>query len=118
MIDIEVVRTLCLSLPHATEDLPFGPSTLAFRVRGKIFGLMSLDELDYQRINLKCDPEEVEELRANHSFVIPGYHMNKKHWNTILLNDEADFRLVKKLVEDSYSIVKSSLPKSVLATLL
>lgn len=118
MIDIEAVRTFCLSLPHCTEDLPFGPSTLAFRIGGKVFGLMSLDEPEYQRINLKCDPDEVDDLRARYSFVIPGFHMNKKHWNTIILNEEADFKLVKKLIEDSYRIVKSSLPKSLLATLL
>ena len=83
MIDIENVRLYCLSLPHCTEDLPFGPDTLAFRIGGKIFGLMSLDEPDYQRINLKCDPEMTQVLRADYPYVIPGYHMNKKHWNTI-----------------------------------
>lgn len=118
MIDIEAIRMHCLALPHTTEDLPFGPDTLAFRIGGKIFGLMSLDEDDFQRINLKCDPEKVEDLRAQHTYIIPGYHMNKKHWNTIQLNEDADLKIVKKLIEDSYQIVKNSLPKSIKDTLL
>ena len=117
MIDIEDIRLYSLSMPHATEDLPFGPDTLAFRIGGKIFGLMSLDQPDCQRINLKCDPEKVEDLRANYSFIIPGYHMNKTHWNTILLNEDAEIRMVKRLIEDSYQIVRESLSKSIKATL-
>ncbi|HMP32379.1 MAG TPA: MmcQ/YjbR family DNA-binding protein [Saprospiraceae bacterium] len=118
MIDIEVVRSYCLSLPHATEDLPFGPDTLVFRIGGKIFGLMGLDAVDFYSINLKCDPDQVEELRANYNYVIPGYHMNKKHWNTVQLTDESDFKVVKKLIDDSYKLVKNSLPKNIKNTLI
>jgi predicted DNA-binding protein (MmcQ/YjbR family) len=117
-MDIEIVRTYCLSLPHTTEDMPFGPTTLVFRIGGKMFGLMSLDEVDFQRINLKCDPEKVEELRDNYSYIIPGYHMNKTHWNTVQLSDEADFKLVTKLIVDSYNLVKDSLPKAIKSTLI
>ena len=117
-MDIEIVRTYCLSLPHTTEDMPFGPTTLVFRIGGKMFGLMSLDEVDFQRINLKCDPEKVEELRDNYSYIIPGYHMNKTHWNTVQLSDEVDFKLVTKLIVDSYNLVKDSLPKAIKSTLI
>jgi predicted DNA-binding protein (MmcQ/YjbR family) len=117
MIDLEDIRQYSLSMPHATEDLPFGPDTLAFRIGGKIFGLMSLALSDHQRINLKCDPAKVEDLRADYNYIIPGYHMNKTHWITILLNEDAEIKVVRRLTEDSYNIVKESLSKSVKETL-
>lgn len=117
MIDIDFIRSSCLNFAHVTEDLPFGPDTLAFRVGGKIFCLLGL-EGDPILCNLKCDPERVEELRENHSFIIPGYHMNKQHWNSIILDQVDDVRLIKELIGHAYELVFKSLPKKVKAELV
>ncbi len=111
-MNIEDLRIYILSKEYVTEDMPFDATTLAFRIGNKIFGLTGLDRLPLQ-INLKCDPERVEELRENYSCVIPGYHMNKKHWNTLILEDDCTWSLVKELVDHSYDLVYASLPKKV-----
>lgn len=111
-MDIETLRLYCLSQKAATEDTPFGPDTLVFRVMGKIFGLMSLDSLE-GRINLKCDPDFAIELREkNPDHITPGYHMNKKHWNTIYCERGIEDKLVKELVDHSYQLIAKSLPKA------
>jgi predicted DNA-binding protein (MmcQ/YjbR family) len=84
-MNIEEVRNFCLKLNGTEEDYPFGENTLVFKVGGKIFALTSLDSIPLQ-INLKCDPEKAVELRETYDSVIPGYHMNKRHWNTVILD--------------------------------
>lgn len=116
-MDIEIAREFCLSLPHATEDMPFGPTTLVFRVGGKIFGLMSLDA-EIQRINLKYPAEGVEELREQYHYVIPGYHMNKHHWNSIMLYDDVDVRHIQSMIRISYQLILDSLTKKQRETLI
>jgi predicted DNA-binding protein (MmcQ/YjbR family) len=116
-MDVEYVRKICLDLPHVTEDLPFGPDTLAFRVGNKIFALLSFDNIDVQRINLKNLPDRCVELREQYSYIIPGYHMNKTHWNTVILYPDIDNKLIIQLIKESYEIILNSLPKSVKSTL-
>jgi predicted DNA-binding protein (MmcQ/YjbR family) len=101
-MNIEEVREYCLSKREVTEGLPFGDTTLVFKVTGKIFALVSLDK---NQINLKCDPDLAIELREQYDSVIPGYHMNKKYWNTILLNGSIPDRLLKKWIDLSYDLI-------------
>lgn len=110
-MDIENLRQNCLSLKAVTEDMPFGEGTLVFRVLGKIFALMSLDEGEC-RINLKCDPEYAIELREQYDDIIPGYHMNKKHWNTVYCERGLEDSIIRKLVNHSYELIVKSLPKN------
>lgn len=114
-MDIESLRLFCLGLPGVTEDFPFDESTLAFRVGGKIFGLLSTDTGD--SINLKNDPDKNIELRETYpEYILPGYHMNKTHWNTVKFN-RLSIAKVQELLQDSYQIVRASLPKKVQAEL-
>jgi predicted DNA-binding protein (MmcQ/YjbR family) len=108
-MSLEELREYCLSKEFCTEDTPFGPNTLVFRIAGKIFGLTSLDS-DECRINLKCEPDYAIELREKYDFIIPGYHMNKTHWNTVIAK-KAHLNLMKSLVDHSYEIIKASLSK-------
>ena len=106
-MNIEELREYCLTKKGVTEDMPFGNDTLVFRVMDKIFLLTNLEgEL---RINLKCDPERAIELRENHPAIIPGYHMNKKHWNTIIMDGSLNRNLVLSLIDHSYELVVESL---------
>ncbi len=103
MMNIEEIRTYCLSKKGVTEAFPFDETTLVYKVMGKIFLLTDLEsEL---RINVKCDPEKAIELREQHDEVVPGYHMNKKHWNTILLNGSVPDRLIREWIDHSYEQV-------------
>ncbi len=108
-MNLEEIREYCLSKEFCTEDTPFGPDTLVFRIAGKIFGLTSLDT-EEARINLKCEPDYAIELREKYNFVQPGYHMNKTHWNTVN-TAKAPANLVKSLIDHSYEIIKTSLTK-------
>ena len=101
----------CLSKPGVHESYPFGPDTLVLKVCDKIFALFSLDR-DSLRVNLKCDPSWAEELREEWTEIIPGYHMNKKHWNTVDLEGSLPSHLVKKMADHSYERVVASLPAS------
>jgi len=103
-MDIEILREYCLSKPGAEESLPFGPDTLVFKVKGKIFLLTGLDN-EPLRFNVKCDPEKALELREEYACVQPGYHMNKKHWNTIVVNGTVSSRLLKEWIDSSYKLV-------------
>jgi len=108
-MNIEEIRIYCLSKKQTTEGFPFGDDTLVFKVKGKMFALMNLEgEL---RMNLKCDPEEAIRLREKHDAVIPGYHMNKKLWNTVIADGSITDQLIKKWIDDSYKLVVSKLPK-------
>ena len=105
-MDLATFREYCLSKPEATEDTPFGPETLVFRIGGKMFALASLDEAP-ARANLKCDPDLALELRDRYEQVRPGYHMNKKHWNTIDIEGIPDGE-IRKMIDHSYDLVAPS----------
>ncbi|GGU07932.1 MULTISPECIES: MmcQ/YjbR family DNA-binding protein [Streptomyces] len=105
------LRTFCLDFNDATEEFPFGPEASVFKVAGKMFALSALDA-EPLRINLKCEPEEAERLREEYAAVAPGYHMNKRHWNTVTVGGLPD-RMVRELIEDSYDLVVAGLPKAV-----
>lgn len=109
-MDIESFRTYCLSFPDVTEEFPFGPETLVYKVKGKLFALTDIDH--FESINLKCDPEKAIELRERYDAVQPGYHMNKKHWNTIKMDPSIKDEWVRSWIKDSYDLVRASLPKS------
>lgn len=115
-MDAETVREHCLSLTSVTEDAPFGPDVLAFRIGGKIFLLLSLDTVPTQ-FNAKCDPERAIELRESHSAIRPGYHMNKRHWNTIVLDGTLPSALVRDMIDASFALVAGSLSKKQRAAL-
>lgn len=106
-MNIEQIREYCLSKLNVTEGFPFGEQTLVFKVSGKMFATLSLSA--ESRMNLKCDPERAIELRDHHHYVIPGYHMNKKHWNTVLY-DKASDKEMKEWIDHSYDLVYDSLP--------
>lgn len=115
-MNIEQLRDYCLSKKGVTEAFPFDETTLVFKVFGKIFALTSLKSWEEGRpsINLKCDPDYAQELRATYESIQPGYHMNKKHWNTVQLNQEAlNPNFIIKLINHSYDAVVKSLPKKV-----
>ena len=109
-MNIETIRKYCLKKPVVTEDFPFDENTLVFRVMGKIFLLASLDEVPL-RINLKCDPEKAVELRERYDSVLPGYHMNKAHWNTIVIDGSVPGNEILSWITDSYLLVVNSLKK-------
>jgi predicted DNA-binding protein (MmcQ/YjbR family) len=106
---LEEIRTYCINKPFTEETFPFDNVTLVFKVAGKMFALIDIDEAE--SINLKCDPERAVELREQYGGIIPGYHMNKKHWNTVSLNGSIDIRFVYELIDHSYDLVYQSLPK-------
>lgn len=110
-MNIEDYRDFCLSLPGTTEETPFGPDTLVFKVGGKIFALTNLQT--FASINLKCDPEHAAELRERHDYVLPGFHMNKKHWNTVLIGTGATNAQLRQWITDSYQLIVAALPKAV-----
>ena len=111
-MDIETLREYCLSKKAVTEDFPFGETTLVFRVKEKIFLLVALDA-DPLQFNAKCDPDKAAELREMYDAVKPGYHMNKKHWNTILIDGSISSKLIKEMIDDSYNLIVQSLPKKI-----
>ncbi|WP_104383716.1 MmcQ/YjbR family DNA-binding protein [Sphingobacterium sp. HMA12] len=113
-MNIEELRDYCLSIGPVAEETPFGPDTLVFKVGGKIFLLVGLDQIDGLRFNVKCDPEKAIELRERYDqTVLPGYHMNKKHWNTVIANRELADSALEQLILHSYSLIVESLPAKV-----
>jgi len=106
---IEELRNFCLNKPFVSESFPFDESTLVFKVHGKMFALFSLEK-DPLRINLKCDADKAIELREEFWQVIPGYHSNKKHWNTIIIED-LNVQQICTWITQSYELVWSKLPK-------
>ena len=108
-MNIENIREFCLLKPEVTEGFPFNETSLVFKVNGKLFAILSLD--DPPGINLKCDPDEAIALRERYHFVIPGFHMNKKHWNTIKLEEYPQETLLKKWIDDSYLLVVEKMTK-------
>jgi predicted DNA-binding protein (MmcQ/YjbR family) len=111
MINIEQIRKHCLKKKEVTEDFPFGEETLVFKVAGKIFLLASLETIPLQ-INLKCEPEKAIELRETYDSVQPGYHMNKKHWNTIIIDGTISGNKIFEWIDKSYELVVAGLKKS------
>ena len=103
-MDIESLREYCLAKPAAEETLPFGPDTLVYKVGGKIFLLVGLDE-EVLSFNVKCDPALALELREQYPCVQPGYHMNKKHWNTVVVDGSVPVKLLKEWIDHSYELV-------------
>lgn len=117
-MDLENLRNYCLSKKFASEDMPFGEDTLVFRVLGKIFALTSLNIEGVSEnakgcsVNLKCDPDYAIELREKFEDIQPGYHMNKKHWNTVYCENGLDTTLVKSLIDHSYDLIIKSMTKA------
>ena len=110
-MDLAKFREYCLSKPQATEGTPFGPEVVVFKVGGKMFALASLDEMP-ATANLKCDPDLALDLRDRYEQVRPGYHMNKKHWNTIEIESGIPDAELQKMIDHSYDLVVQSLPKA------
>jgi predicted DNA-binding protein (MmcQ/YjbR family) len=108
-MDARELRRWCLEQPGAIEEFPFGPENSVFKVEGKIFALTRLAGRPL-RVSLKCEPVLAEELRQMHVAVTPGYHLNKKHWNTVVLDGSLPLQTIKEMVEDSYDLVVSRLP--------
>ncbi|MCC9704287.1 MmcQ/YjbR family DNA-binding protein [Streptomyces scabiei] len=105
------LRAFCLSFDEAVEDFPFSPEISVYKVLGKMFAL-SWAERQPLKVNLKCDPEDAVRLRTEHpGLIAPGYHMNKRHWNTVTLDAGLPDRLVEELIEDSYDLVVAGLPR-------
>ncbi|TGE12083.1 MmcQ/YjbR family DNA-binding protein [Hymenobacter elongatus] len=115
-MNIEDFRDYCLLKPGVTEETPFGPETLVFKAGGKVFALTDIDT--FGSINLKCDPERAVGLRDEHDYVLPGYHMNKKHWNTVRIGTGATDRQLREWTDHSYDLIIASLPKAKRAELL
>jgi predicted DNA-binding protein (MmcQ/YjbR family) len=109
-MNVEEFREYCLSKKGVEESFPFGEETLVFKVMGKLFALTNLN-WDRFSVNLKCNPERALELRERHSQIIPGYHMNKKHWNTIEFETGLDHELLLELIDHSYDLVVQKMPK-------
>jgi|GraSoiStandDraft_24_1057298.scaffolds.fasta_scaffold276959_2 predicted DNA-binding protein (MmcQ/YjbR family) len=105
-------REYCLAKPNTTEGMPFGETVLVFKVAGKMFALMSLDELP-TTANLKCDPDLALDLRDRYEQVRPGYHMNKKHWNTVEIDSGIPQAELRSMIDHSYDLVVQSVPKFV-----
>ncbi len=106
---IEAFYDYCHSLPGVTEDFPFGEQALVFKVMGKMFALTNIET--FESINLKCDPVRALELRATYEEVKPGYHMNKKHWNTVSVTGALEDVLIFELIKHSYDLVVAKLSK-------
>jgi predicted DNA-binding protein (MmcQ/YjbR family) len=106
-----VLRTYCRSFPGSVETFPFGAETSVFKVAGKMFALSQLARRPLS-VSVKCEPLLAQQLRAAHTAVLPGYHLNKRHWNTVIIDGSLSAQLVKDLIEDSYDLVVSKLPAS------
>ena len=109
-MDAETFRERCLAKAHVTEGTPFGEDHLVFKVAGKVFAILALDEIP-PRVNLKCDPDRALELRDRYEQVRPGYHMNKKHWNTVIMDDGITDSAISEMLEHSYALVSAKAKK-------
>ena len=115
-MDLAAFREYCLRRGGATEGTPFGETVLVFKVAGKIFALAALDEIP-ATVNLKCDPDVALELRDRYEQIQPGYHMNKKHWNTVEISSGVPEAELRKMIDHSYDLIVKSLPKAAKAKL-
>ena len=110
-MNLELFRSYCLAKKNAIEDFPFGEDVMVFKVAGKIFALCGIDP--FESVNLKCDPELALELREAHEAVRPGYHMNKKHWNTVLIDGSIADKLILSWIDHSYDLVAPKSSKTI-----
>lgn len=110
-MNIEELRDYCLHKKGVEETLPFGDDVLVFKIGEKIFLLASISEGN--RFSAKCDPGRAVELRERHKEIIPGYHLNKKHWNTVYMDGSLSLALLKEIIDHSYELVFAALPKKV-----
>lgn len=115
-MNVEQFRYYCLAKLLVIEEFPFDKTTLVFKVSRKIFALTDLDRDDF-RINLKCDPEKSLELRAQYTSITPGFHMNKKHWNTVIVDGTIPPKLLLSMIDHSYDLVIKSLPNKIITQL-
>src|SRR2546430_16264894 len=115
-MDLAEFREYCLTKPGATEDTPFGPDVLVFKVGGKMFALAAFDAVP-TTVNLKCDPDLALDLRDRYEQVRPGYHMNKKHWNTVEIEGSIPEAELRKMIDHSYDLVVKSLPRAKRSTI-
>jgi predicted DNA-binding protein (MmcQ/YjbR family) len=111
-MDATGLRAWCLRQPGAIEDFPFGPETSVFKVAGKMFALSALERTPLE-VSVKCEPDRAVDLRATYPAIRPGYHLSKRHWNTLTMDGSLPEQLVRDLVEDSYDLVVGALPKRV-----
>ena len=107
-MNIEVFREYCLAKAGTSEGFPFGEDTLVFKVMDKMFALTQIEV--FESVNLKCDPEKAVEFREKYNEIKPGYHMNKKHWNTVSMNGSLSDRFILDMIDHSYNLVVKSLP--------
>lgn len=116
-MNIQQLYDFCLSKKGVTEHFPFDEETLVFKVGGKMFCLTSLNEWEKgtPSLNLKCDPDRAQELRAEYEAIIPGWHMSKIHWNTVAFNGDVSDKMMLELINDSYELVSKSLTKKIQA---
>ncbi|MCP3817646.1 MmcQ/YjbR family DNA-binding protein [Streptomyces sp. A3M-1-3] len=105
------LRAFCLELNGTAEEFPFTPEHSVFKVCGKMFALSALEEQPLT-VSLKCEPDLAVQLRAEHPAIVPGYHLNKRHWNTVTLDGSLPDRMVREMIEDSYDLVVAGLPKA------
>ena len=106
-MNVEVIRDFALSLKDSSESFPFGENTIVFKTNNKMFLLLPLDEIDQLKINVKCNPELAVSLREEFpNTILPGYHMNKKHWNTIVIDGKLSWSRIKEMIEESYGLVR------------
>ena len=110
-MDIEVLRALCLAFDGCEESTPFGPDVLVYKVGGKMFCLFNIQ--NFTGINVKCDPDLAIELRERYPAVEPGYHMSKKHWNTLRVDMNLNADFIRQQIQNSYTLVLRSLPKKI-----
>jgi predicted DNA-binding protein (MmcQ/YjbR family) len=109
-VTADELRACCLAQAGAIEDFPFGPNTSVFKVAGKMFALTALGQTPLE-VSVKCEPEIALDLRRSYAAIRPGYHLNKRHWNTVTLDASLPDQLVRDLIEDSYDLVVSALPR-------
>jgi len=108
-MNIEEFRNYCIAKKGVTEEFPFDEKTLVFKVMGKMFALTNIDI--FERVNLKCDPEKALDLREEYEGIVAGYHMSKKHWNTIIIESDVSYNLIAELIDNSYKLVVKGLTK-------
>ncbi len=117
-MDIEAFRKYCMELQGVEETFPFGPDTLVYKVFGKVFAITGLDGEEFS-VNLKCDPERAIELREEYpDQIIPGWHMNKKHWNTVFFEGGISHHLLVEMIDHSFDLVVAGLPSRIKKQLL
>ena len=116
-MNTETLRDYCIAKPGATESFPFDDTTLVFKVGNRIFALLDTEGRP-TTLALKCDPEQAVQLRETYDAVVPGYHLNKKHWNTITINGSLQSSELRHWIDHSYQLVRKSLPKAAQAELM